>query len=282
MMHHDPHYPIAIRPHTNVLPLLVAIFLLIGLTGCNEQIVHDLTEMDSNKLIARLHERNIMAEKVKQADGKWALSVDSAQTMAALTYLSENRLLNERAQTPIEKSSIISSREDQRFRYERALSREVEATILNIPGVLDARVHLNLPAVDPLFGQPLNSAPGSASVLVVSSSSDVNHADVQSLVSGASGIPASGVSVLIKLSAMPEPTVNTFSAVAQSVQLPHSAHELKQDSKDVSSSLNSIKAWLNAYWRSTLLALAVILMAVGILSFALLVRSRKQPVGARL
>jgi type III secretory pathway lipoprotein EscJ len=63
-------------------------------------------------------------------------------------------------------------------------------------GVLEARVHLNLPENDPLFGTRKESS-GSGSVLLVTDSDfSAKDEEVAALVSGAAGIPAAKVSVL--------------------------------------------------------------------------------------
>ncbi len=92
---------------------------------------------------------------------------------------------------------MLASREDQRFRYERSLSHEIELTLSNAPGVLESRVHLNLPAIDPIFGQPLGKKEGSGSVLLVVRDAVLKREEVATLVAGASGVPEESISVLI-------------------------------------------------------------------------------------
>ena len=175
------------------------LLVLLALSGCREQIIHHLSESEANRLITRLADVGIESEKVKQADGSWALAVDSASSVPALRAVSDARLLRNEDTAPLEKSSLMSSREDQRFRFERALARELEMTLNNIPAVLESRVHLNLPMVDPLFGQKLDSSPGSASVLLVATSDTVSRTDVASIVAGASGIPFKDISIMLSV-----------------------------------------------------------------------------------
>ena len=95
----------------------------------------------------------------------------------------------------------MSSREQQRFQFERSLSSSIETTLSALDGVLDVRVHLNLPVSDPLFGKPVNSQDkGSASVLLITGSVFPNsNEQIASLVAGASGISSKNVSVLISV-----------------------------------------------------------------------------------
>lgn len=170
---------------------------MLILSACREQILHDLPESEVNRLVARLSEMSIRAEKQKQADGKWALATDSSEVHKAMRFLSDARLMNSAATAKGEKTSMMTSREEQRFRFERALSREIEITLSNLPGILEARVHLNLPPVDPFFGRALDKIRGSASVLLVVSDLAVIREDVAKLVAGASGIDASEVAVML-------------------------------------------------------------------------------------
>jgi len=179
-------------------PLLLVGLLAILLTGCREQIIHNLTETDGNRVISALTDAGIDAEKVRQADGRWAIAVPHDSATGAIKRLNETRLLRESTGGQEEKGSFIASREDQRFRFERALSREIEATLGSVRGVLEARVHLNMPVTDPLFGQPLNAAKGSGSaLLVVDEQFSLTKEEVSTLVAGASGIAPTGISVLL-------------------------------------------------------------------------------------
>ena len=176
-------------------------FLIVGLlllTGCQDQIVHNLGEEEANELLTRLHDGSITGEKIRQPDGKWSIAVDRDETLAALKFLSDSRMLRGYGRAPTERSSVVSSREDQRFRFERSLSWEIEQTLSSIDGVLESRVHLNLPATDPLFGQPIKNEPGSASVLVITDRARPEiELQLKSLVAGASGITSERIAVVI-------------------------------------------------------------------------------------
>lgn len=175
-----------------------ALLVFVLLSGCREQIIHNLSESDANRLVTRLHEIQIDAEKTRQPDGKWALAVPEGEEIRALVFIDDSRMFREPSPSLSDKGSMISSRDDQRFKYERALSAEIESTIGSVRGVLEARVHLNMPPTDPLFGQPLNNARGTASVLVVGTDAlALSEAELANLVAGASGIPKEGISVLI-------------------------------------------------------------------------------------
>ena len=187
-------------------------------TACKEQILHNLNEAEANRYLTGLHDARIVAEKVKQADGHWALAVEQSDAVQAIKALEDRRLFRGEGAVP-QKSSVISSREDQRFRFERALAREVENTLASIDGVLEARVHLNMPPTDPLFGTPLKNAVGSASVLlVVRADFGLPSDEIAQLVSGASGIERKAVSVLVNRAQRPtEEAVNVPAGTAAEI-----------------------------------------------------------------
>ncbi len=178
---------------------IIAGGLLISmLLGCDEQIVHYLSENEANVLVTHLADVSISSKKVRQADGSWALAVDETDQLPALRALSAARLLRSNEPREPERGSLVVGRDEQRFRHERALSAEIERTLTTIPSVLEGRVHLNLPIVDPLFGQRLEKRPGSASVVVVVRGEGPSKEEIALIVSGASGIPVALVSVMMQ------------------------------------------------------------------------------------
>ncbi len=180
------------------------IILLILLTGCKEKVLHNLSETDANRVFAALSHSGIESTKEFQTDGKWSIAVDSSEMVPALRILGEKRIVKSDQDTPPKKSSMISSRETQRFEYERGLSQEIERTLLSIEGVLDARVHLNLPQVDPILGTKSDKDSGSASVLLIAQSDfSIDKLDLAQLVSGASGVISEKISILVTKSEPP-------------------------------------------------------------------------------
>ena len=178
----------------------LVLFACLSLISCRELILHDLSETEANKMLSRLLESDLDVRKEKQADGKWAISLPKEESSRAIRFLSTHKLLKEEGNIVVPKNNLMLSREEQLFRYERALSREIEATLSGISAVLLARVHLNLPSVDPILGQRVDAYKGSGSVLVVIGKEPIDTVEVASLVAGASGIPASQISVVVSYS----------------------------------------------------------------------------------
>ena len=183
------------------------------LCGCDEQLIHDLNESEANRLITRLESAHIEAAKDKQADGKWSVLVEHDQYLSALRYLDQARLLKSNEAAPEYQSSMISSRDEQRFHFERSLSSEIESTLIKVRGVLEARVHLNLPQVDPLLGRRLENNSGSGSVLLVTNGEfELSNEEIARLVSGAAGISDTAVSILISKDAITQERIVSSSA----------------------------------------------------------------------
>ena len=169
------------------------------LLGCGrDPLVHDLSERGANRIVTHLHSEGFDAVKRVQPDGRYAVEIEPHEVPNALRYLEETRLLRERRDPPIEGASLTATREDKRFRVERAMSREIEDTLDTMPGVLESRVHLNLPPVDPLFGQK-GGERGSGSVLLVADHREaIEAAEVATLVAGAAGIAPGSVAVVVR------------------------------------------------------------------------------------
>jgi type III secretion protein J len=182
------------------------VFLALIVTGCREQLMHNLSEQQANRLITRLHENVIESRKTRQPDGRWSVEVERNQLAQALREMQKLRLLRDVRATSSENSSVIASRDQQRFAFERALSSEVEQTLLSIEGVLEARVHLNLPQVDPLFGKSITGAQGSGSVFIIAEQElAFSREEFANLVAGAAGMLPQGISVLIEVDRITQP-----------------------------------------------------------------------------
>jgi type III secretory pathway lipoprotein EscJ len=179
---------------------LFLIVLMLALAACKEPILHNLTENEGNKLLTRLHERGIMAEKQLQSDGTWALAVSRKDAIPALSLLSHARVFRRLDSTRSELASgMLPNRETQRFQYERALASDIESTLMALTGVLESRVHLNLPPTDPIFGRSTEKEyHSSGSVLLITDETFQEvHREIQILVAGAAGISPDSISVLI-------------------------------------------------------------------------------------
>ncbi len=177
--------------------LLLLLTSLGGLAGCEEQIIHDLGEAEANRVVSRLSVADLDAHKVQQSDGRWAVAVAQESILPALTFLESNRVLTPRGQTSAgSKGGLVPSRQEQWFRYERAMAQSMEDSLAALAGVLEARVHVNLPESDPLFGAKKREGGSGSVLLLIDGSFVATNEEVSSLVAGAAGIPAKNVTVL--------------------------------------------------------------------------------------
>ena len=219
--------------------LCYLLFTLLA-TGCREQVIHNLSEQQANRLITRLDENVIESKKTRQPDGRWSVEVERSQLAKALREMQKLRLLRDEPIASAEGSSVIASRDQQRFAFERALSAEIEQTLLSVEGVLEARVHLNLPQVDPLFGKSVPGVQGSGSVFIIAEQKlGFSREDFANLVAGAAGMAAQGISVLIEVDQV----------ASQSLQIELAPVEIVKES-----AVNRKEKLVTAgdYWRSIL------------------------------
>ena len=173
------------------------VFLLL-LCSCKEALLHNLSEIQANRLIGILNSEGIEASKELQADSKWTLMVNKQDLVDAISLLDSKRLLKDNTSTIKESSSLLGSNQEKNFYYERVLSSELEKTLLTLSGVFDARVHLNIKKSDALSLKNEDDVKTSASVLmVVNETEDFDENKIKSIISGASGIEPKDVSIVI-------------------------------------------------------------------------------------
>ena len=173
------------------------VFLLL-LCSCKEALLHNLSEIQANRLIGILNSEGIEASKELQADSKWTLMVNKQDLVDAISLLDSKRLLKDNTSTIKESSSLLGSNQEKNFYYERVLSSELEKTLLTLSGVFDARVHLNITKSDALSLKNEDDVKTSASVLmVVNETEDFDENKIKSIISGASGIEPKDVSIVI-------------------------------------------------------------------------------------
>jgi type III secretion protein J len=147
-----------------------ALLLVTGaLVACtNNPLYSDLTEKQANEVQAALLTAQIDAEKVPMAKGTgWSVEVSQGDIPRAMAVLSAAGLPHQPLRTLADvfpKEGFISSPLEERARYIFALSQEVEQTLMQLDGVVDARVHIALPEASLLDEKPQSA---SASVVII-------------------------------------------------------------------------------------------------------------------
>lgn len=128
----------------------------------------ELSEAQANEVQAALLAAHIDAGKTALPKGKgWSVSVadgDIPQAMAVLQSRGLPRQPQHTLEQVFPKEGFVSSPLEERARYIYALSQEVQQTLLQLDGVVDARVHIALPEQNVLEDKPPSA---SASVVVI-------------------------------------------------------------------------------------------------------------------
>lgn len=148
-----------------IIPVLLALVLF---AGCDrETTLHaGLEESQANLVLAALLDAGIGCHKASGEEGTWNVLVSEPKFAEAVNLL-ERQGLPRRARQGVaevfKKTGMISSPSEERIRFMDALAQDLARTISMIDGVVDARVHVVLPANDP-FAR--NVLPSSAAVAI--------------------------------------------------------------------------------------------------------------------
>lgn len=148
------------------LPPLLALLL----AGCGgEPLLHDLAERDANEVLVALDEAGIGAGKERQegSEGGWTVTVAAGEAARAHRVLAARELPRPRPPGLGEvfgQGGAVPTPVEEHARLLHALAGELARTVEAIDGVVEARVHLGLPAEDPL--RPGARAAPRAAVLV--------------------------------------------------------------------------------------------------------------------
>lgn len=146
--------------------LPAVLMLALALSGCGIELYSNLAEQDANEVIAELSRGGIRATKVTQDNKTWTVKVDEADLPRSLERLKAAALPREKKATMGElfkKENLVSTPSEERVRYVYAISEELGRTLSQIDGVVTARVHVVIPAHDPLATRIV---PSSASVFI--------------------------------------------------------------------------------------------------------------------
>lgn len=145
--------------------LLLLAFLII-LSGCKEAVYTELSEREANDVLLTLLKGGVEADKHSEGEKGFSVVVDSAQMAIAIELLKANAQPEESYKTMGElfaRNQLISTPTEERVRFIFGMEQELSSTLSRIDGVLVARVHVVLPANDPLAN---DVKPASASVFL--------------------------------------------------------------------------------------------------------------------
>ncbi|MEC3766939.1 type III secretion system inner membrane ring lipoprotein SctJ [Cupriavidus sp. SS-3] len=151
---------------------LAPALMALALAACKVDLYASLNEPEANQVLAALTAEGIDAEKARAetsggtGEGQWRVRVEESQLPAALEILRSEGLPGERFASlgqVFQKQGLVATPTEERMRYIFALSQELSETLRNIDGVVTARVHVVIPATDPLSDK---IRPSSAAVFI--------------------------------------------------------------------------------------------------------------------
>ncbi len=160
-----------------------------ALAGCGVELEHDLDERQANQVSSVLESAGIPTEKVSETGSgdHYKVIVPRSEATRAFQLL-EARDLPRRGERGIAEtfgsSSFLPSAVEERARYSAALSTDLERTLEGVPGIVTARVHLALPAEEPLVGDTAHQRPTAAVLLKTRAALAITDSDVRRLVAG--------------------------------------------------------------------------------------------------
>lgn len=144
---------VEICSHTSRWRCVIVIMLGFLLSGCEVELFSELDEQNANDILLALNEEGISASKSQAEPGKWQIAVKKDIVQEALATLRRHGL--PRAQfvslgEVFAKEGLIATPSEERQRYAFAVSQELSNTLMQIDGVVVARVHPVIPVADPL------------------------------------------------------------------------------------------------------------------------------------
>lgn len=171
---------------------ILLIMSLLLLCSCREKIVSSVGELKANKIIIALHKYDIAAKKIKEGT-TWSIEVSKNDSTRALQILALSRFLTSEPE-PETSSGFVQTKKELNHFLERKLARSIEQTLIRMPHVMEARVHINNYTKSEYEKKDEKQT---ASVLIVVDKEDsIKEDNIKNIVSGASGLARASVMVV--------------------------------------------------------------------------------------
>lgn len=139
---------------------VLALGSVLLLAACQTELYTDQTGRSVNEMIAVLAANGIEARRVPGEDGLYGITVPRTEFARAVTLLSERGLPRQRLGGLAEAfpdTGIVSTPFQERARFMNAIAQELAVSLTSIGGVVDARVHVNVPEDQPLSDEKIAS-----------------------------------------------------------------------------------------------------------------------------
>src|SRR5207245_3058220 len=140
------------RMSNRTLPTCVLALVML-LSGCSKQLLGSLDEIAANQVVSALRLEGITANKSTAGEKFWKVTVSDDQFADAVQILERHNLPPPQFQglgQVFKKESLVSTPTEERARLIYAMSQELERSLMEIDGVLVARVHPVILPHDPL------------------------------------------------------------------------------------------------------------------------------------
>ena len=178
------------------------------LSGCVSPLASNLEEPEANRVVLALDRAGVGASKESDpgAEGRFRVSVARQDMAVALSALRAEELPRERHKGILDtvgKGTLIPSAAAEHAQIVAATGAEIQRSIESVDGVLSARVHIQVPTVDPFATQQHKPT---ASVLIEhrGTTPPLPGEAIAKLVSGAvANLPAQDVNVVFVARAVP-------------------------------------------------------------------------------
>jgi type III secretion protein J len=145
---------------------LLAVWSLTVLSACTQQLFGGLDENAANQVVGALRNEGIAADKTRAGEDLWKVTVADDEFARSVQILKRKNLPPQPFDglgRVFKKDSLVSTPTEERARLIHAMSQELERSLMEMDGVLVARVHPVIPPHDPLNPKKVAT---SASVLV--------------------------------------------------------------------------------------------------------------------
>jgi type III secretion protein J len=207
--------PVFVSSWGTCVRLIAAVLVALSASGCDVTLVRALSREQAHDIVRVLDRSGVVARALEDsADGteaRWRIEVDGAAVATSVAALNASRnraLTSAKAEPPARASAWIETPSEERARHASQLSAQLERSLMRLPGVIEARVHITLP-----FGMhSLREAqtPPAASALVVRAkeSNSVAAAATELIAGAVPGLAPSAVRVVETIaqpSAAPKP-----------------------------------------------------------------------------
>ena len=139
--------------------LILFIFALFFLSGCNETLYDNLPEKEGNEMLAILLLNNINASKTEGKNGGITISVAKSDFVNAVEYLRQKgypKKPNTDINTMFPSGQLVTSPDQEQAKLNFLKEQRLEEMYLSMNGVIDSKVNISMGEKNDMDGQVTN------------------------------------------------------------------------------------------------------------------------------